>query len=52
MRLILCPACANRFESKTKVTNHQMADKCQGGCRKRAMCLVWNVEVEDDKSQV
>lgn len=49
MRLTLCPACAGKFKSKNQVTIHQIADKCQGGCRKRAMCLVWDVEVECEK---
>ena len=45
MRLTLCPACAGKFKDKAQVTIHQIADKCQGGCRNRAMCLVWDVSV-------
>ena len=45
MRLTLCPACAGKFKDKTQKTIHQVPDKCQGGCRNRAMCLVWDVSV-------
>ena len=50
MRLTLCPACAGKFKNKAQKTIHQTADKCQGGCRRRAMCLVWDVETEDRKN--
>lgn len=49
MRLTLYAACAAKFNNKTQIASPMRRDKCQGGCKRKVMCLAWDVEIGGSK---